>query len=98
MKEKYRPSNGTDGMWFEEKFCMQCRRCNPDPDKQPQCKILLRMLVYGTEEKEYPKQLIYDEKGNGICTSFEQHDWSKGRPKPKTHIGKRKVKGQSELF
>ena len=30
MKEKYRPSNGTDGMWFEEKFCMQCRRCNPD--------------------------------------------------------------------
>lgn len=75
MNRKYRPSNGTEGMIFEEKFCMNCFHCDPNPDGPKQCEILLNMMSFDTNDAEYPKELIYDENGKGICTNYKKWDW-----------------------
>jgi len=68
MKErKYRPSNGTEGRIFMGQFCENCIH-----DKNQDCKILAYSMAFDVDEKEYPKEWIYDKKGNSICTSYEE--------------------------
>jgi hypothetical protein len=73
--EKYRPSNGTEGMGFKEKFCLQCIHCDPNPSGKKQCKIWFRALAYETNEPEYPTEWTYDEKGKPTCTNWTKWDW-----------------------
>jgi hypothetical protein len=73
--EKYRPSNGTEGMGFEEKFCLQCIHCDPNPSGKKQCKIWFMALNYETNEPEYPTEWTYDEKGKPTCTNWTKWDW-----------------------
>jgi len=73
--QKYRPSNGSEGEWFESKFCMQCIHTNPDPDKKPQCKIWFRALVHYATDKEYPSEWTYDENNKPVCTAWVKWDW-----------------------
>ncbi len=76
MKSRlYRPSNGTEGMSFEEDFCMQCLHTNPDPCKKPQCEIWCRVLMFNTNEKEYPKEWCYNEEDKPVCTAWVKWDW-----------------------
>lgn len=74
---KYRPSNGTEGMAFEESYCMQCFHCDPNPEGKKQCKILLAVMCYDTKDPEYPKEWIYDENNKPTCTKFKKWDWGK---------------------
>jgi hypothetical protein len=55
---KYYPSNSSDGDGFMAKYCYKCY-------KEKQCTILTNALI-GNQ----PKQWIYDENKNPICTSF----------------------------
>ncbi len=32
LGKPYQPSNGTEGMYFTDKYCMNCLHCYPDPD------------------------------------------------------------------
>jgi hypothetical protein len=78
--EPYQPSNGSEGEWFLDKHCMQCRNCDPDPEGEKQCGILMRSMCYTPRDPEYPKEWIYRD-GKPTCTSWEKWNWSEqGNP------------------
>ena len=71
----YRPSSGTEGMWFEEKFCMQCLHCDPNPDGAKQCDILCRAFCFDIGEEHYPNEWVYDVNDQPTCTNWQKWDW-----------------------
>ena len=72
---KYRPSNGTEGMWFADKFCANCIHDNPDYEaKEPRCEILTLTMCFDVTDKEYPKEWCYED-GKPTCTKFKKWDW-----------------------
>lgn len=73
--KSYRPSNGTEGMWFTDEYCMNCINCDPDPEGEKQCEILMRSMMYSVKDPEYPKEWIYDENDEPKCTSHVKWDW-----------------------
>jgi len=68
MKESYRPCNGEEGFWFEQKFCDNCKKY----DEEMGCDILLAVMCHYKSEPEYPKEFIYNENNNPWCTAFEE--------------------------
>lgn len=69
--ERYMPSNGTEGMSFEEDHCMQCINCDPNPSGKKQCKIWFNAI------NSWPQgiaQWIYRD-GKPTCTNFVKWDW-----------------------
>ena len=77
----YRPSNGDEGMWFTDKYCMNCINCDPDSNGKKQCEIMMRSMMYDTNNKEYPIEWVYDEKGQPQCTAYKKWDWEiQGNP------------------
>ena len=78
--KSYRPSNGTEGAMFQDMFCQLCTKDNLDDEGLGGCEIILRSMGYGTEDKGYPKEWIYDKDGQPICTALnlrEEHDHNK---------------------
>lgn len=75
--KKYRPSNGSEGVWFESKFCDRCLNQHPDPDCQPQCLIIMRAFLNDINDKEYPEEWQYDDNDKPTCTAFVKWDWGK---------------------
>lgn len=71
----YQPSNGTEGMWFTDKFCMNCLHCDPNPSGKKQCEILCRSLCWNVGDPQYPKEWIYDQDDKPACTKFHKWDW-----------------------
>ena len=65
----YRPSSGSEGVWFEDKFCSKCTK-QPINSNDGGCNILLHMMCYDTDEAEYPQevQLI---GGIPTCLAFD---------------------------
>lgn len=86
MSEPYRPSNGTEGEFFQEKFCQRCvkdRACNkPNPDWSEGCKILAATFANDIDDPDYPKEWIEDDEG-ARCTAFEE-DFGQKYPDPHT--------------
>lgn len=79
--KSYQPSNGTEGSWFEDKFCMRCVSCDPDPSGPKQCAILCAALAFSIGEEHYPKEWVYDENDKPMCTAWKEWDWAKkGNP------------------
>lgn len=71
----YRPSNGTEGMYFMEEHCFQCIHENPDPYKKPKCHIMTLSMAYDLNDPEYPKEWCYvDDKPT--CTKWVKWDWN----------------------
>lgn len=76
----YRPSNGSEGDWFIESHCMKCRNCDPDPEGEKQCDILLRSVSYSVGDPEYPTEWVYKD-GKPTCTAWEKWNWEEqGNP------------------
>src|SRR5690606_19299951 len=73
--KSYQPSNGCEGVWFTETYCMNCINCDPDPEGKKQCDILCNSMAYSPGDKEYPKEWVYDENENPICTEWKKWDW-----------------------
>jgi len=69
LYRRYRPSNGTEGMMFIERWCERCVRDNPE--KEEYCDILNRTLMYNLSDPEYPTEWIEDDDMNPRCTAFE---------------------------
>jgi hypothetical protein len=68
----YRPSNGTEGEYFEAQFCDRCKKMRKSPEASTQCGIYLRVSAYDIKDKKYPKQWRYAPDGSGPeCTSFK---------------------------
>jgi len=72
--ELYQPSNGSEGDWFESKFCMQCLHTNPDPMGKKQCKIWCRAICYRPGDPEYPREWQY-QNDKPVCTNWQKWDW-----------------------
>jgi len=69
----YRPSNGTEGEMFMERFCYQCKHDQEwlENETNP-CQILNASLFFCIDDKEYPKEWVFDPGGVPTCTKFEQ--------------------------
>ncbi len=79
MMKPWSPSNGSEQMWFVEKFCDKCARetWNPRSDKGRKCSVLNKgLLGYKTDE------WIYGEDGKPTCTAFKLPSPRK-KPDPK---------------
>ncbi len=79
-EKKYRPSNGTEGMCFIDEYCCNCihgkYEHTGDTNDNP-CEILSRSFLYDVDEKEYPEEWTYDDKGEPCCTAFKKWDWGR---------------------
>lgn len=64
------PSNGTDLMDFEARFCDQCERDKWDGEQGEQCEILNGVL---SGEKDPEEWRIAD--GKTFCTAFHPEGW-----------------------
>lgn len=73
--EPYRPSNGTEEMWFDDEFCNHCIHQNPDPDAHKNCEISCRAFCYNIDDEEYPREWQYDSMGQPTCTAFVNWNW-----------------------
>jgi hypothetical protein len=67
--DKYRPSNGTEGMMFMDDFC-NC--CEMDNGRDICCRIMMLTMVYDLNDPEYPPEWQYDENGEPVCTAFKK--------------------------
>ena len=66
----YMPSSGSEGLDFCAEWCDNCIHQHPDPEKSPQCDILLESLL-GNQPPEWK----YNSEGVPICTAFVKWDW-----------------------
>lgn len=74
----YRPSNGTEGCAFYERWCCLCSmdkfmsegkdidECGPGD----LCEILAQTAMFDVEDPEYPKAWTYGNDGRPCCTAF----------------------------
>lgn len=79
-QRKYRPSNGSEGMWFVETYCSRCihekfMHTNDHEDKK--CDIFSNTLIFNVNEKGYPEEWIYDDNENPKCTAHGRWDWGR---------------------
>lgn len=68
----YRPSNGTEGMYFEESLCVHCKRdaaYQENPENADGCPLIAAALAYDITHPKYPKQWIW-KGGAPCCTEF----------------------------
>jgi len=65
----YLPSNGTEGMIFEERWCERCTRHSLNPNAKTQCVHLLRALC-----GENNGRWFYDKSGSGECIAFKSRE------------------------
>jgi hypothetical protein len=75
MSKPYRPSNGSEGVYFMASFCDKCEN---DIDEENPCPIIGASMAYGVDDPRYPKEWIQDEVGlgefpikNPKCTNFK---------------------------
>lgn len=71
----YRPSNGTEGSYFESSHCLQCINSNPNPNGKKQCEIWHDVHEFDISNENYPKEWIYDQSNKPTCTAWKKWDW-----------------------
>lgn len=76
--EHYRPSNGSEGMWFEDQFCEICAKMGKDGNP-PHCMIWGSMMV----DEQRDEWCYIDKKPT--CTAFQTHEQSAQEKKIKQH-------------
>src|SRR5690606_777867 len=75
MTEKYRPSNGTEGMSFIDAWCDRCKRAAAFPaGTGDSCPIAAGTFGFDVGDPKYPSEWTYDAEGEPICTAFEASD------------------------
>lgn len=75
---QYRPSNGTEGAAFIEKWCGTCARdkvCSEGKDidectDDELCDILAKTFVFELDNPNYPGEWVYDQHGRPYCMAW----------------------------
>lgn len=79
--KKYCPSSGTEGMWFDEKFCLRCiheKFMHTAKHGDKQCEIFnAAFLIADVKHKDFPNEWQYDENDMPICTAWVKWDWGR---------------------
>lgn len=72
-QEKYRPSNGTEGLEFQDRWCEQCQKdeAGHREDFKHGCPILAAALAFNKLQPGYPPQWVHDDEGQPCCRAFE---------------------------
>lgn len=78
--EPYRPSNGTEGMMFEEEFCSRCVK-QDGPDGDSMCSVWDAAMFFSADEPDYPKELVWSPEGHPICKAFDDGTKEKHAPR-----------------
>ncbi|QTN41674.1 hypothetical protein [Marinobacter salsuginis] len=80
---KYRPSNGTEGAIFQERFCDRCAHDDYDMEtgEGTSCDILMRTMIHGVDEPEYPEEWQQEPGEVPRCTAFLSRDDGPVQPK-----------------
>jgi hypothetical protein len=70
---KYRPSNGTEGDIFQERWCELCTKDEAARrgDYENGCPIIAAALAWDVDDPDYPGEWVYDGEGQPSCTAFE---------------------------
>jgi len=74
-RERYQPSNGTEGMMFMGDFCERCERdkaYRDDPDNADGCELIMYSMACDVGDPEYPSEWTYDEDGHPVCKAFKE--------------------------
>jgi len=74
MAEAYQPANGTEGEDFQEVWCVRCKRdaaFQADMENNDGCPILADTMCFRIDEPGYPKEWVYGDDGEPMCTAFE---------------------------
>lgn len=74
MSQLYRPSCGSEGLDFIDRWCGRCMResrFRQTRDGADACRIVARTFHLKVTDPDYPKEWIEDEAGPR-CTAFEQ--------------------------
>lgn len=80
VTKPYRPSNGTSGYAFIDRWCGACQRdaaFQADPEGADGCEIVAATFRYTVDDPRYPKEWV-TINGRSGCTAFV----SKGRDVP----------------
>lgn len=76
--EKYRPSNGSEGMCFMAEFCDQCAydaKYKETQDGADGCEIICLTMVSNASDEDYPPEWTYTEDGKPTCTKYLHEDY-----------------------
>lgn len=65
--ELYRPTSGTEGDYFQSRYCDRC--VNDDPDNDKFCDILGRTMALGEDDEGYPTEWRWQD-GKPVCIAF----------------------------
>lgn len=69
----YRPSNGTEGEYFEAKFCGKCERERAFRESHGEkggCSIHAHVFALSIDDKDYPKEWRQDGPEGPRCDAF----------------------------
>ncbi len=67
----YRPSNGTEGEYFDEGWCANCKADkNFRDDNGEGCPIIARALAYDVGDDGFPSEWQW-QNGEPVCTAFD---------------------------
>lgn len=69
----YRPSNGTEGMIFESKYCDSCIHNRHEEDRE--CQIIFLSMMFGVLDPNYPEELVYNDQNIPTCTKYSKWNW-----------------------
>ena len=70
----YRPSSSDEGLWFETKYCDNCKHVStPSPGYEVgrPCDILMRSMFFGLNDNGYPKEWV-SINSEPTCTAFKE--------------------------
>lgn len=73
--KKYRPSTGSEGADFMDRFCDRCKRDEAfqrDPGNNDGCAIAARTMAHSIDEPGYPSEWTFDDDGFPYCSAFER--------------------------
>lgn len=72
MTEKYRPSNGSEGIAFMEQFCGRCERdAAYRAGTGDSCPIAAITMALRVDHPDYPAEWQYGPDEQPTCTEFE---------------------------
>lgn len=71
----YKPSNGTEGEIFFNKFCYRCKKYVYDEETESddcELNLIIAAEINEVDDLDYPDEWQYDENGSPICTEFKK--------------------------
>ena len=70
--ERYRPSCGTEGADFMDRWCVACAKDDMlRGGESAKCQILSDTMLYEVDDPRYPAEWVRDaESGRTRCTAF----------------------------